>query len=122
MIVPILYLYYNASERNKQRRSTIMDKLFIITGAYGHLGNTIMRLLLQDNVSIRGLVLPSEKLPAYSQVEYVQGDVCDIESLEPYLQILIINQSMSFIQPGSLVLLIKHHQHLKMSMFKGPKI
>lgn len=79
-----------------------MDKLFIITGAYGHLGNTIMRLLLQDNVSIRGLVLPSEKLPAYSQVEYVQGDVCDIESLEP-LFANIDNKSVYVIHTAGLI-------------------
>lgn len=38
-----------------------MNKCYIITGAGGHLGNTIIRLLKRTPVLIRGLVLPGEE-------------------------------------------------------------
>ena len=58
-----------------------MDKLYIITGANGHLGNTIIRLLKKCNHKVRGLLLPSENQRDNGNITYVKGDVRDKESL-----------------------------------------
>lgn len=62
-----------------------MDKLYLITGAAGHLGSTIIRLLLEKGKQIRALVMPGEKhVP--EGVEVVWGDVCDRKSLRPFFE------------------------------------
>lgn len=62
-----------------------MDKLFLITGAAGHLGSTIIRLLLEQGKQVRALVVPGEKhIP--EGVEVIWGDVCDRESLRPFFE------------------------------------
>ena len=38
-----------------------MKNLYIVTGANGHLGNTIIRILLERGERVRGLILPSEE-------------------------------------------------------------
>ena len=38
-----------------------MRKLYIVTGANGHLGNTIIRMLRKRDEEVRGLLLPSEE-------------------------------------------------------------
>lgn len=38
------------------------EKLYIITGAAGHLGNTIIRMLRNMAVETRGLILPNEEV------------------------------------------------------------
>ncbi len=63
-----------------------MKKLYVITGAAGHLGNTIIRLLSQKKQSVRGLILPSEEGRKLDGISYVSGDVRDSASLEPLFQ------------------------------------
>lgn len=60
-----------------------MKKLYIITGANGHLGNTLIRLLEQAEADIRGLILPGEEPEGGGRVRYIKGDVRDIDSLRP---------------------------------------
>ncbi|WP_343209344.1 NAD-dependent epimerase/dehydratase family protein [Anaerolentibacter hominis] len=57
--------------------------MYIVTGANGHLGNTIIRLLKREGKSIRGLILPGEKGRYRGSVTYYTGDVTDKKSLEP---------------------------------------
>lgn len=57
------------------------NKVYIITGANGHLGNTIIRLLKNGSDEIRGLILPSEQTPDIEKVNYIKGDVRYIDSL-----------------------------------------
>lgn len=57
--------------------------LYIVTGATGHLGNTLIKKLSMEGKNIRALVLPNEKttmLDAYN-VEIVRGNVLDKDSL-----------------------------------------
>lgn len=63
------------------------QKLYLITGANGHLGNTIIRLLQKENCQIRGLILPNET-PAsqFHNTTYFYGDVCKKETLLPLFQ------------------------------------
>lgn len=60
-----------------------MKTLYIITGANGHLGSTIIRLLKKNGEEVRGLVLPSEVVEEKGTVRYVHGDVRIKESMEP---------------------------------------
>lgn len=82
-----------------------MKQLFIITGAAGHLGSTIIRLLQlkyrYQGCEIRGLVLPSEKdsvsdSPSGSavSVKYYVGDVTDADTLEPLFAGLQANRTV----------------------------
>ena len=49
-----------------------MERLYMITGANGHLGNTLIRQLLARKQRVRGLILP-EETGLLEGVEYVQG-------------------------------------------------
>lgn len=60
-----------------------MERLYMITGANGHLGNTLIRQLLARKQRVRGLILP-EETGLLEGVEYVQGDIRDPYSLERF--------------------------------------
>lgn len=63
-----------------------MNRLYIVTGAKGHLGNTIVRMLREEGRQVRGLILPCEEAEAMHGVAYVRGDVRDKKSLEPLFE------------------------------------
>lgn len=58
-------------------------KLYVVTGADGHLGNTILRALLEKGEKVRGLILPDQTPLFPDKAEYVFGDVTNPESLLP---------------------------------------
>lgn len=60
--------------------------LYIVTGANGHLGNTIVRYLKKGGQLVRGLILPSERAENRGTVTYYRGDVRVKESLRPLFQ------------------------------------
>jgi dihydroflavonol-4-reductase len=57
--------------------------MITITGATGHIGNVLVRQLLDKGEHIRVLVLPDEDLTPIKSlnVEVVTGNICDIDSL-----------------------------------------
>lgn len=61
-----------------------MARVFIVTGASGHLGNTIVKKLCDQGETVRCLVMPGDHSPALAglPVESVGGDVCDLPSLD----------------------------------------
>lgn len=61
-----------------------MEELYIVTGAAGFLGSTIVRQLVEKNKKVRAFVLPNDKSVEYlpSNIEIVKGDLLDIDSLE----------------------------------------
>lgn len=61
-----------------------MEELYIVTGAAGFLGSTIVRQLVEKNKRVRAFVLPNDKSVEYlpSNIEIVKGDLLDIYSLE----------------------------------------
>ena len=59
-----------------------MKKIYIVTGANGHLGSTIMRILKRRGEEARGLILPSEAAEDSAKIHYIKGDVRDRESLQ----------------------------------------
>lgn len=60
-----------------------MKKVYIITGANGHLAKTIIGYLLKHKCTIRGLIMPNEEPVFKGKVQYYKGDVTDIESIRP---------------------------------------
>lgn len=70
-----------------------MYPLYIVTGANGHLGSTIVRLLVGKGCRVRGLIMPHETPVEYENVEYIMGDVRDADSLEA----LFCNLNESFV-------------------------
>lgn len=63
-----------------------MKKLYIITGAKGHLGNTIIRILKQTNCFIRGLITYDQDSSNENNITYFQGDITDKNSLLPLFE------------------------------------
>jgi len=67
-----------------------METRYLVTGAAGHLGNTVVQALRAENRRVRALVMPHEleearrRLP--KEVELVAGNVCDPGSLVPFFE------------------------------------
>lgn len=59
-----------------------MSELYLITGAAGYLGNTLVRSLLKMGRDIRILVLPEEKNIPEGKLEVCFGNVCDMDSMK----------------------------------------
>lgn len=60
-----------------------MKTMYLVTGANGHLGSTVIRLLKKNGEAVRGLILPSESAEEKETVRYIHGDVRLKESMEP---------------------------------------
>lgn len=60
-----------------------MEKTYLVTGACGHLGGTLVRLLERTGAQVRGLRIPSEQARNRAHVTYYPGDVRDRDSLRP---------------------------------------
>ncbi len=57
-------------------------KRYIVTGAAGHLGSTILRYLSKSGEEAHGLLLPGESASVSDpRFRFFSGDVCDIDSL-----------------------------------------
>ena len=63
-----------------------MERLFIITGADGHLGSALVRLLRTRKVKVRGFVLPGHSPVKVPEVTYYEGDVRDKDSMRPLFE------------------------------------
>ena len=60
-----------------------MKKIFIVTGANGHLGGTIVRILSkQPNIFVYGMVLPGVECADSDKVKYYHADVRFPEQME----------------------------------------
>lgn len=58
-----------------------MKPIYLLTGANGHLGSTLARLLSRRGEDVRGLILPGSAAPPLAHVVYYEGDVRDPASL-----------------------------------------
>jgi dihydroflavonol-4-reductase len=61
-----------------------MKKMYLITGANGHLGSTLLRMLLRAGETVRGLILPAETGLNRPGLTYYHGDVRDPASMEAF--------------------------------------
>lgn len=72
--------------------------LYLVTGALGHVGNTLVRKLLADGNQVRGFALESERnLPDKPDIDIIYGDVRNREDLERF-----------FDNPGKAQLIVIH--------------
>lgn len=65
-----------------------MKTLYLVTGASGHLGNTLCRMLLAQKKQVRILLMEQDRtpLPFLHEVEVFYGDICDRESLQAFFE------------------------------------
>lgn len=64
-----------------KHNSTTMITTYIITGANGHVAQTIVRKLNKEDCVIRGLILPSESNQSVGNVTYFKGDITKLHSM-----------------------------------------
>ena len=71
-------------EKHQEKEGFAMEKRYIVTGANGHLGHTIVSMLADAGACVRALVYDGDAqgVPMPQQVERVAGDVRDYASLE----------------------------------------
>lgn len=63
--------------------------IYLVTGAAGFLGSHVCDELLERGERVRALVLPGDKSVKYvpKAVEIVEGNLCDVDSLETFFSI-----------------------------------
>ncbi len=61
---------------------TMPQRLYIITGANGHLASTIIRYLKAEDCVIRGLILPEERNEDDAHIRYYTGDITKPDSMQ----------------------------------------
>lgn len=79
---------------------------YIVTGATGHLGNTLLKKLTQAGHKVRALVLEGENtamLSALPNLELVYGNVLNYESLVPLFQNLVTNEEICLIHTAGII-------------------
>lgn len=66
-----------------------MKTMYLVTGAAGFLGGTICRQLIERGDQVRAFVLTNDKAIRYvpKEAEIVEGDLCDIASLERFFSV-----------------------------------
>lgn len=66
-----------------------MENLYLVTGAAGHLGNVIVRQLIEQGKTVRALVQnkPESSAIFSPEVEIFEGDVRDMESLRSFFNV-----------------------------------
>jgi dihydroflavonol-4-reductase len=62
--------------------------MILVTGAAGHIGNVLVRELVNDGNEVRALILPGEDVSALEglQIKYLEGNVLDPQSLDRAMQ------------------------------------
>ena len=53
-----------------------MKNLYIVTGANGHLGSTLVRMLQRRGAEVRGLLLPQAQAASHSRVMCGKRSLC----------------------------------------------
>ncbi len=99
-----------------------MKSIYLITGAAGFLGNTIVSKLLQRGKQVRALVLPQETMPFKDQkLEIVKGDVTKKDSLKIFFGGLDYDQVFVIHCAGIVSIASKYDQKVYDVNVKGTK-
>jgi len=94
---------------------------YLVTGAAGHLGNTIVNQLLDQQQLVRVLVLPGEKVQFRNEVEIYYGDVCDHHSLEDFFNVEAPQSTIVIHCAGIISIKTRHQPKLKAVNVEGTK-
>lgn len=73
-----------------RKRFIMMNKpIYIVTGAAGFLGSTIVRQLVNRGDSVKAFVLPNDKAAKYlpESVEICEGDLCDSDAIGRFFSV-----------------------------------
>jgi len=60
--------------------------MIVVTGATGHIGSELLRLLSKQNVSVQALTRDPRRAPPLPGVDWVRGDLRDVQSLQGLLR------------------------------------
>ena len=60
--------------------------MIVVTGATGHIGSELIRLLSEQNVSVQALTRDPRRAPPLPGVDWVRGDLRDVQSLPGLLR------------------------------------
>ena len=85
------------------KRGIVMSRtIYLVTGAAGFLGSHVCDELLDRGEHVRALVLPGDKSVKYvpKEVEIVEGDLCDVKSLDLFLLFRRDANPLSFTVPA----------------------
>lgn len=61
------------------------DPLYLVTGAAGHLGSTVIKKLLEKNARVRAFILPSDQTDMDTRVEIIRGDITNPDDIKKFL-------------------------------------
>lgn len=72
----------------EKARGYKLERIFLVTGANGHLGNTVAKALKDKGETVRGFVMPKDKSTALIGLDFevVEGNICDLNSLDLLFQ------------------------------------
>lgn len=81
----IIMCFYNIF----YERSDNMKTIYLVTGAAGHLGNTVVKKLIENGKKVRALVLLNDKFADQldKKVDVYVGNVCDKKTLESFFTV-----------------------------------
>ena len=65
------------------------NRIYLVTGAAGFLGSTVVRQLIKQGERVRAFVLPGDRSADYlpSETEIVYGDLCSRNDLSHFFDI-----------------------------------
>lgn len=75
--------------KHKNKNKKMNKPIYLVTGAAGFLGGTIVRQLVERGESVRAFVLPNDKAAEFlpQGVEICKGDLCDEESIKRFFDV-----------------------------------
>lgn len=88
-----------------------MQRVYVITGIGGHLGNTVARELLSEGATVRGFARPNEDVTMLygDAISIVRGDIREAESLEPLFYGLTEEDEIIVIHCAGIVTVSSHY-------------
>ena len=70
-----------------------MSRVYIVTGANGHLGRNLIECLLKAEQEVHALILPGEQMPHFPNeylMDVVEGNVCAVSYTHLFHRVIIV--------------------------------